>query len=37
MLFILKDSYSIQVLNEGEEPETFFWHSLEGKKPYDTV
>ena len=32
-----EDSYSIQVLNEGEEPETFFWHGLEGKKHYDTV
>ncbi|CAF0824220.1 unnamed protein product [Brachionus calyciflorus] len=33
---IYDETYSIQVLNEGEEPETFFWHSLEGKKPYDT-
>lgn len=31
------ESYSIQVLSEGEEPETFFWHSLDGKKPYDSV
>lgn len=28
-------SYSIQVLNEGEEPETFFWVGLGGKQPYD--
>lgn len=37
--FILfqKETYSIQVLSEGEEPETFFWHSLEGKKPYDST
>lgn len=33
--YMYEDSYSIQVLNEGEEPETFFWHSLDGKKPYD--
>lgn len=31
------DTYSIQVLNEGEEPETFFWHGIEGKKKYDEV
>jgi hypothetical protein len=35
--YMYEDSYSIQVLNEGEEPETFFWHGLEGKKHYDTV
>lgn len=29
--------YSIQVLSEGEEPDVFFWHSLDGKKHYDTV
>lgn len=34
--FMYNDSHSIQVLSEGEEPETFFWHSLEGKRPYDT-
>jgi len=34
--YMYEDSYSIQVLSEGEEPETFFWHSLEGKKHYDT-
>ncbi len=28
-------SYSIQVLNEGEEPDTFFWFGLGGKKDYD--
>lgn len=27
---------SLQVLNEGEEPENFFWVALGGKKPYDT-
>jgi hypothetical protein len=25
-----------QVLNEGEEPNNFFWVGLGGKKPYDT-
>lgn len=28
--------YSIQILNEGEEPETFFWYGLGGRKTYDT-
>ena len=23
------------MIDEGHEPETFFWHSLEGKRPYD--
>ncbi|KAF3425373.1 hypothetical protein E2986_07775 [Frieseomelitta varia] len=27
---------SLQVLNEGEEPDNFFWVALGGKKPYDT-
>ncbi|XP_034938811.1 protein flightless-1 [Chelonus insularis] len=27
---------SLQVLNEGEEPENFFWIALGGRKPYDT-
>lgn len=26
---------SMQVLNEGEEPENFFWVALGGQKPYD--
>nr|XP_022915858.1 protein flightless-1 isoform X2 [Onthophagus taurus] len=26
---------SLQVLNEGEEPENFFWLGLSGKKPYE--
>lgn len=26
---------SLQVLNEGEEPENFFWVALGGRKPYD--
>ena len=27
---------NFQVLNEGEEPNNFFWVGLGGKKPYDT-
>ena len=27
---------SLQVLNEGEEPDNFFWVGMGGKKPYDT-
>ncbi|KAK6187545.1 hypothetical protein SNE40_005543 [Patella caerulea] len=30
-----KDSYTIQMINEGEEPENFFWVGIGGKKPYD--
>ena len=26
---------SFQVINEGEEPENFFWFGLNGKKPYE--
>ena len=32
----LQDSYTIQMINEGEEPENFFWVGIGGKKPYDT-
>uniref|UniRef100_T1J3P6 Gelsolin-like domain-containing protein n=1 Tax=Strigamia maritima TaxID=126957 RepID=T1J3P6_STRMM len=31
-----QDNYCHQVINEGEEPENFFWVGLGGKKPYDT-
>lgn len=31
-----KDDYSLQIINEGEEMENFFWVGLGGKKPYDT-
>lgn len=27
---------SMQVLNEGEEPDNFFWVGIGGRKPYDT-
>lgn len=27
---------SLQVLNEGEEPDNFFWVGLGGKKSYET-
>uniref|UniRef100_A0A146KS58 Protein flightless-1 n=3 Tax=Lygus hesperus TaxID=30085 RepID=A0A146KS58_LYGHE len=27
---------TLQVLNEGEEPDNFFWVALGGKKPYET-
>ncbi|KAI5719900.1 hypothetical protein M8J76_016466 [Diaphorina citri] len=27
---------TLQILNEGEEPENFFWVGLGGKKPYET-
>jgi len=29
------DRFSVQILNEGEEPENFFWVGLQGKKPYE--
>ncbi|XP_035168371.1 protein flightless-1 homolog, partial [Oxyura jamaicensis] len=29
------DSYSKQVINEGEEPENFFWVGIGSQKPYD--
>ncbi len=34
-MFMYDDSYSIQVLNEGEEPDTFFWYGLGGKREYE--
>ena len=27
---------SLQVINEGEEPQNFFWVGLNGKKAYET-
>ena len=38
---IVKDIYdperfSVQILNEGEEPNNFFWVGLGGRKAYDT-
>ncbi|KAF4529062.1 hypothetical protein B566_EDAN006083 [Ephemera danica] len=29
------EKYSLQILNEGEEPDNFFWVGLGGKKPYE--
>jgi len=29
------ERFSVQILNEGEEPNNFFWVGLNGKKPYD--
>ena len=34
--YMYDSNYSIQILNEGEEPETFFWFGLGGKKAYET-
>ena len=31
----LQEQFSLQVLNEGEEPDNFFWAGLGEKKPYD--
>lgn len=28
-------SISLQVINEGEEPENFFWVGIGAQKPYD--
>ena len=33
----LQDNYTIQMINEGEEPENFFWVGIGGEKTYDTV
>ena len=30
-----QERFSLQVLNEGEEPDNFFWVGLGEKKPYD--
>ncbi|XP_043945529.1 protein flightless-1 homolog [Protopterus annectens] len=35
MNHMFHDSYSKQVINEGEEPENFFWVGIGGQKPYD--
>lgn len=32
-----QSGYTIQVINEGEEPENFFWVALGGRKSYDKV
>ncbi len=32
-----QDSYTIQVINEGNEPENFFWVGLGDRLTYDTV
>lgn len=33
---MFKDNYTIQMINEGEEPENFFWVGIGGEKTYDT-
>ena len=34
-IFVLQERFSLQVLNEGEEPDNFFWVGLGERKPYD--
>lgn len=36
IVFHLQPWISLQVLNEGEEPDNFFWVGIGGKKQYDT-
>ncbi|XP_018092980.1 FLII actin remodeling protein S homeolog isoform X1 [Xenopus laevis] len=35
MNHMFDDTYSKQVINEGEEPENFFWVGIGAQKPYD--
>ncbi|XP_068099632.1 protein flightless-1 homolog [Hyperolius riggenbachi] len=35
MNHMFDDTYSKQVIDEGEEPENFFWVGIGGQKPYD--
>ena len=32
-----KSGYTVQIVNEGDEPENFFWVGVGGKKDYDKV
>ena len=34
---IITDLIITQMINEGEEPENFFWVGIGGKKPYEKV
>lgn len=34
--YVFQPWITLQVLNEGEEPENFFWVGLGGRKPFDT-
>ena len=35
-IIFLQERFSLQVLNEGEEPDNFFWVGLGERKMYDT-
>ena len=32
-----QSGYTVQIVNEGDEPENFFWVGVGGKKDYDKV
>jgi len=32
-----QEGYSVQLVQEGEEPENFFWHGIGGRKDYETT
>ncbi|XP_029638513.1 protein flightless-1 homolog isoform X1 [Octopus sinensis] len=32
---MFKENFTIQMINEGEEPENFFWVGIGGRKPYE--
>jgi len=36
MIIFSQERFSLQVLNEGEEPDNFFWVGLGERKMYDT-
>ena len=37
MLTSFQEGYSVQLVQEGEEPENFFWFGIGGKKDYEKV
>jgi len=37
VFFVYQSGYTVQIVNEGEEPENFFWVGIGGRKEYDKV
>ena len=37
MYVCLQTTHTIQIINEGEEPDNFFWVGLGGRRKYDKV
>lgn len=37
VVVFIQSGFTVQIVNEGDEPENFFWVGIGGRKDYDKV